>query len=195
MYRRKPFKGFRLFLSIPSLMSFFRYTLLLAVLSGLPAIAAEMPPALVGAWKYDPARSTELSPWKSYDLTIQLEGNTLTLKRRLGWARRDYADAISLDLSKSENVVPMPFWPDNRHIGAYSTEGRTARVVAQWLDDRRILRLSTDLILDAQQGPRAVNILSDYKLSANGRQLTLTELRSTRNRPVVYVFTRDAAKP
>jgi hypothetical protein len=38
-----------------------------------------------------------------------------------------------------------------------------------------------------------VNILSDYKLSANGAVLTLTELRSTRNRPIVYVFTRVPA--
>jgi hypothetical protein len=37
---------------------------------------------------------------------------------------------------------------------------------------------------------RPVNILSDYKVSTNGAQLTLTELRSTRNRPVVYVFNR-----
>jgi hypothetical protein len=45
-------------------------------------------------------------------------------------------------------------------------------------------------VLDTQQGPRDVNILSDYKVSANGAQLTLTMLRSTRNRPVVYVFER-----
>jgi len=58
------------------------------------------------------------------------------------------------------------------------------------LDDGRILRLSTDLVLETQQGPRSVNILSDYKVSASGTQLTLTELRSTRNQPVVYIFNR-----
>ena len=81
-------------------------------------------------------------------------------------------------------------WPDNRHIGAYIGGDKTKRVRAEWLDDRRILRLSTDLVLDTQQGSREVNILSDYKVSAQGSELILTELRSTRNRPTVYVFTR-----
>jgi hypothetical protein len=80
--------------------------------------------------------------------------------------------------------------PDNRHLGAYVGDDKTKRLRATLLDDGRILRVSADLTLETQQGPRAVNILSDYKVSANGAQLTVTELRSTRNRPVVYVFTR-----
>jgi len=63
------------------------------------------------------------------------------------------------------------------------------------MDGGRLLRLSSDLVLATQQGERAVNILSDYKVSANGAQLSLLELRSTRNDPIVYVFHRvtDAA--
>jgi hypothetical protein len=81
-------------------------------------------------------------------------------------------------------------WPDNRHLGAYIGGDKTKHVHAAWLDAGRILRLSTDLVLATSQGDRAVNILSNYQVSASGTQLTLTELRSTRNRPVVYVFNR-----
>jgi hypothetical protein len=154
-----------------------------------PACAA-MEPALAGTWKFDPARSTELSPWKTYDLTIAVSGSQVTVDRKLAWGRRDYSDRLALDLARPETTAPLEYWPDNRHLGAYVGDQKTKRVRATWLDAGRILRLSTDLVLETQQGPRAVNILSDYKVSANGAQLTLTELRSTRNRPVVYVFTR-----
>ncbi len=149
--------------------------------------------ALAGIWHFDATRSTELSPWKSYDLTITISGSLVTLERKLAWGRRDYSDRLALDLNQAEATVPNEYWPDNRHLGAYVGDNKTKRVRAAWLDGGRILRLSSDLVLETQQGPRDVNILSDYKVSANGAQLTLTELRSTRNRPVVYVFTRTVS--
>ncbi len=164
--------------------------LLLLAASALLARAADTP--LAGTWRIDPARSTELSPWKGYELTLAVDGDTITLRRELAWGRRKFSDTAVLDSTRAVNVVPVEMWPDNRHLGAYIGGDRTKRVHARWLDDRRLLRLSTDLTLDTQQGPRAVNILSDYKVSAGGARLTLTELRSTRHRPVVYVFNRVA---
>lgn len=144
---------------------------------------------LAGSWRIDLARSTELSPWKDYDLTITVEGDRVALQRRLAWGRREFSDAMTVTAGDTV-TVPVSMWPDNRHLGAYIGKDHTKRVRAEWLDAGRVLRLSTDLVLSTQQGERAVNILSDYKVSANGAQLILTELRSTRNRPVVYVFTR-----
>lgn len=168
-----------------------RLTAPLIVICALTAAAAAADtPALAGTWRIDLARSTELSPWKSFDLVIAIDGPKVALTRKLAWGRRDFTDKVELDTARAENVVPIEWWADNRHLGAYVGEDRTRRVRAQWLDDGRILRLSTDLVLETQQGARGVNILSDYKVSASGAQLTLTELRSTRNRPVVYVFTR-----
>ena len=118
------------------------------------------------------------------------QGPALTIERKLAWGRREFVDRLVLDTAKTENVLPIDWWADNRHLGAYIGRDHTRRVRHAWLDEGRILRLTTDLVLDAQQGPRSVNILSDYKVSANGAELTLTELRSTRNRPVVYVFKR-----
>ena len=167
---------------------------LLSVLALLALLAstARLPAAdhlLAGSWKIDLTRSTELSPWKDYDLTIAVDGPTITLQRRLAWGRREFKDAMSFRTDRPEKV-PVEMWPDNRHLGAYIGGDRTKTVHAEWLDDQKVLRVQSDLVLDTQQGPRAVNILSNYKVSASGTLLTLTELRSTRNRPIVYVFTR-----
>lgn len=154
--------------------------------------AAPADSPLAGSWRYDPSRSTELSAWKSLDLTITVEGSKVSLHRRLGWSRRDYEDRTEIDLAQPVNIVPAPWWPDNRHLGVYASAAHPKRIRGEWLDDRRILRLSTDQVLETQQGPRTVNVLADYKVSPGGTQLTLTELRSTRSRPIVTVFNRVA---
>lgn len=164
--------------------------LLLAVPLATASLAASGRP-LAGTWRFDRTRSTELSPWQDYTLTLTVEGDRVTITRLLGAGRRGFTDTMTVDPSRPENVLPVTMWPDNRHLGAYISGDRTKRVRANWLDGGRILRLSTDLVLSTQQGDRPVNILSDYKVSANGAVLTLTELRSTRNRPVVYVFNRE----
>lgn len=162
---------------------------------GIAAVGhAAAPSSLAGAWKIDLTQSTELSPWKGYELTLAIDGDQVTVRRELAWGRRKFADVTTIDTRRTDNVIPVEMWPENRHIGAYIGGDKTKRVRAEWLDDRRILRLSTDLVLDTQQGSREVNILSDYKLSAQGSELILTELRSTRNRPIVYVFTRATSE-
>jgi len=168
-------------------MRSFLLTALLFLGGTLVPLAAES--SLAGSWRIDLSRSTELSPWKDYDLTITLDGDRATIARRLAWGRREFSDTMTV-APGAASTVPVAMWPDNRHLGAYIGHDHTEQVRAEWLDAGRILRLSTDLVLSTQQGDRAVNILSDYKLTANGAQLILTELRSTRNRPVVYVFTR-----
>ena len=162
--------------------------LLFALLAASLRAAADSP--LAGTWRFDAAHSTELSPWQDYVLTLTVEGDRVTFQRRLGSGRRGFTDTMTLDTSRPFTVVPVPMWPDNRHLGAYIGGDKTKRVRAEWLDAGRILHLSTDLVLSTQQGDRTVNILSNYQVSASGTRLTLTELRSTRNRPIVYVFTR-----
>ena len=153
-----------------------------------PLAAATSP--LAGTWRFDPSRSTELSPWQSYDLTLNVAGDVVTISRQLGSGRRGFNDTMTLKTAAADNVVAVELWPDNRHLGAYIGGDRTKHVRAEWLDGGRILRRATNLVLSTQLGDRPVNILSDYKRSANGAVLTLIELRSTRNRPVVYVFNR-----
>ncbi|KAB2643735.1 MAG: hypothetical protein DVB35_07900 [Verrucomicrobia bacterium] len=144
---------------------------------------------LVGTWHLNSELSSELSPWKTYDLTIDVKDDTVTINQNLTWGRRVFNSTLTIDTTKADNIVPISMWPDNRHIGAYSYD-HLKHVHATWLENRRILQLSTDLNLQTQQGVHSVNILSDYKVSASGSRLTLTELRSTRNTPLEYVFDR-----
>ncbi|PTX94479.1 hypothetical protein [Opitutus sp. ER46] len=176
-------------------MSLRRLLSLLPLLGALllPSLHAADSSPLSGQWRYDATRSTELSPWKSFDLTLAIDGDKVTIHRRLGWARRDYEDTTEFRLNQPPIVVPAPWWPDNRHLGAYATGDKTKRVSGVLLEKGRILRLNTDQVLGTQQGPREVNVLTDFKVSVSGTQLTVIELRSTRSRPIVYVFNRVPA--
>jgi hypothetical protein len=152
------------------------------------AVAGASP--LAGHWRLLPERSTDLSGWKALDLNITIEGDVVTLQRNFAAGRRTFEDVTPIDLTKADNVIPVSMWPDNRHIGAYIGGDKTKNVHGQWLDGGRVFRLNTDLVLTTQQGDRQVNILDNFTISTNGKQLTLIELRSTRTRPVVYVFER-----
>ena len=164
-------------------------TFLLALVGHLGAAVNSASAPLAGEWRIDLERSTELSPWKDYRLLITVDGDAVTLERHLAWGPREFTDRMTLHPGRTE-TVPVVMWPDNRHLGAYISDAHTKQVRAESIDGGRLLRLSTDLVLETQQGARAVNILGDYKVSASGDQLTLIELRSTRNRPIVYLFNR-----
>lgn len=170
-------------------MSFRCFLLLLGLLTAAAAAPAS-PARLQGTWRFDPARSTNLAAWRSFDLIIQASDQSVTLQRRLGWGRRVHEETMQLPLDGSRTAVPVPYWADNRHIGAYIGGDGHKQVQARLLDGGRVLRIESDLTVETQQGDRAINILSDYHLSTDGRTLTLMEIRSTRSRPVVTVFTR-----
>jgi hypothetical protein len=169
----------------------------LFVMGFLIRLSAAEPDAhlLAGTWRYDAKRSTELSSWDALQLIIKVDGPHVTLTRKFEAGRRNFDEITPLDLTQKVNLVPIEWWPDNRHLGAYIGGDKAKKIHAELLDGGRMLRVNADLMLSTQQGDRAVNILSDYKVSANGAQLTLIELRSTRNEPIVYVFQRvtDAA--
>jgi hypothetical protein len=172
--------------------------LVTGLLAGLTAAEAPLPEAapvpdvhlLVGTWRYDAAQSTELSAWGTLKLIIAVDGPRVILTRQYAAGRRSFDEVTTIDLTRSVNVISIDWWPDNRHIGAYVGGDKTKKLKFRVLSDGRLLRTSSDLVLSTQQGDRAVNILSDYKVSANGDRLTLIELRSTRNDPIVYIFKR-----
>ncbi|MCF3650264.1 hypothetical protein [Synoicihabitans lomoniglobus] len=161
----------------------------LATLS-LSSLRAADRSALVGTWAFDAARSTDLSPWRSSQLTISRIGDQLTIARDLTTGRRNHHESMTLDLTAESTTVAVPWWADNRHLGAYTEPDSTKTVRAKFVDGDRVLRLETELTLETQQGPRDVNILSQYEVSPDGRVLTVFDLRSTRPRPVVHVFQR-----
>ncbi len=169
--------------------------LILAFLLSLSSLsslrAADLPSGMTGTWEFIPSRSTDLSPWRNATLQLSLEGHTLTIERTLKWGRRNHVESLTVDLAAPSTVNPLAWWVDNRHLGAYAPHGGTQTVSPTVLDDGRVLRLSLDYTLETQQGDRAVNTLRQFQLSPDGRILTVTDLRSTRPRPVIHVFERS----
>lgn len=163
---------------------------LASVILALPGFAGTDPSAFLGQWDFVREQSTDLSPWRSCTLTLSQSGDELTVTKAMNAGRRVHEDSMTLDLGKKVNHVPQGWWVDNRHIGAYSPHNATKAVHLRCLDDGKVLRFETDLVLETQQGPRDVNILTQYQISPDGQTLTVTELRSTRPRPVLHVFTR-----
>ena len=76
-------------------------------------------------------------------------------------------------------------------LNVYIGGDHLKRVTAEWLDGGRVLKLETNLFIEGQQGDHAVHLYDEFRLSADGRTLKLYELRSTRDEPLVYYFTRQ----
>jgi len=165
-------------------------TVLLALACATTAFASTPSPGFAGTWRLDTARSTNLAAWRTFELRIETSQSEVRFDRRLGWGRRTHEETMSLPIDGQPTAISVPYWSDNRHIGAYIGGDGHKRAHLRVLDGGRILRIESDLILETQQGERAVNILSDYHLSPDAQTLTLIELRSSRPQPVTYVFTR-----
>jgi len=170
-----------------------RILLLLCTLAcGLTSLGAGQSSTspLDGRWQLDPARSSALSFWTAFEVTIATAGDKIVLTRTLAYGNRSNREVFELDVTKADNVVPVEWWADNRYMGLYMGGDGAKHVRASWLDDGRTLRLDSNFVVTTQQGEKSINLLSDYKVSLSGDQLTLIELRSSRARPFVYVFKR-----
>jgi len=150
--------------------------------------------AMDGTWQIEPQLGTDLGSWRTLEIDIETNGDLVTINRRFAAGRRHDSDTMTIDLTKDENVVPVRWWPDNRYIGAFISDAHEKTVRGKWMSEGRILRLETDIVLTTQQGDVPVNILRNYKVSANGKQLSVITIRSTRDRPIVYFFKRAESK-
>lgn len=163
----------------------------LPIASGFSAYGAEGS-GLAGKWTLDIAQSTPIKPWDYEALTITVEGDHVAIARDLSWGGdRKVTDLTNVTADgKTVTVNPVKYWLDTWYTNVYIGGDHAKHVRAQWLDAGRILELETKLTLEAQQGDHPVHIHSEYRLSADGRTLKLFELRSSRDQPLVYVFTR-----
>lgn len=158
----------------------------------LPLLACAPNPDFSGTWTLVKERSTSVDPWRSMAIKMEVDGPNVTLKRIWGGNREagTYMDSVTVRTDGSVHTVVMDQWPDNRHLGAFLAGDSTKQVTAEWLDDERTLRVERRLQVRTSQGVRPIRIYSEYRLSTDGRHLTVLELRSTRPRPLHYAFER-----
>ena len=165
----------------------------LALGAGLSLRAADAPAAgLAGNWKLDVDRSTPIRPWDVLTMTVTVTGDSVVITRHLAWgADRKVDDTTTVKTDgKTVTANPVGYWLDTWYTNVYIGGDHQKHVTAEWLDGGRVLKLETTLQLEAQQGDHPVHIYDEYRLSADGRTLKLYELRSTRDEPLVYFFTR-----
>jgi hypothetical protein len=161
--------------------------------AGLSLPAAEAPVGVAGNWVLDVAHSMPIRPWDHQTLSITVTGDTTVITRHLAWgADRKVSDATTVKTDgKTSTTNPVGYWLDTWYTNVYIGGDHQKHVTGEWLDGGRVLKLETNLLLEAQQGDHPVHLYDEYRLSADGRTLKLYELRSTRDEPLVYVFTRQ----
>jgi hypothetical protein len=79
-------------------------------------------------------------------------------------------------------------------MAVYARPKETARVQASWIDDGCTLRVEAQVPVETSQGNTTMRLYDEYRLLEDGQELVLIELHSTRDRPLVYHFTKVAAE-
>ncbi|WP_420454343.1 hypothetical protein [Rubrivirga sp.] len=150
---------------------------------------------LDGAWAYDAELSRAIDPWRNLSIDIATDGDGVVLKRMWRGSREGGTalDSVRLVPGTTVRSAPMLQWPDERHLGVYITGDRTKAVASRWEDDGRTLVTESEFTVSAQQGERRIRVYSEYRLSPEGDRLDVIEMRSTRPRPIHFVFHRADA--
>ena len=148
-----------------------------------------------GTWVLDSDLSTAIDPWQNLSVEIEMDGDAVVLQRNWRGSREGgaFADSVRLVPGTTVQSEPMLQWPDERHLGAYIAGDRRKSVASRWADDGQTLITESTLTLSIQQGEQPIRIYTEYRLSPEGDRLDVLELRSTRPRPIHYVFTRADA--
>lgn len=165
---------------------------LVALLSiaGSDLLHAQANPDFSGRWKIDTEKSTPLDPWRSLEIDITVKGDSVSIVRDYSAGSRVATESMALDMTLPSQEVTVEGWWDNRHIGAYLGGGKKETVAAKWLDEGQTLQLNVDLILETSQGDAPVRVIREMRLSDDGKTLTVLQIRSSRNLPIVRVFNR-----
>lgn len=159
----------------------------------LPLAALRADSAFEGRWRLDATQSTALDGWTTMDLVVHVEGTKVALQHDMTWRSTKVTATNALDTAQPVEIANY-FRVDQRHMAVYAQPKKSARTTATWLDDGRTLRVEARVPLEISQGETTMRIYSEYRLLEGGQALLLIELHDTRNRPLVYRFTKVPAE-
>jgi hypothetical protein len=166
---------------------------LLLSLCLLPLVARAGDSSLAGRWRLDTTRSTALDGWSTADIVITTDGSKVSLRYDMTWHATQVTAANTVDTAAAAEITNF-FRIDQRHMAVYARPKETAHVTAGWLDGGRTLRIEALVPLETSQGNTTMRLYDEYRLLEGGQQLLLIELHSTRERPLVYHFTKVPAE-
>lgn len=162
-------------------------------LSLLPLAALAGESTLDGRWRLDTTRSTALDGWSTADLVITTERSTLTFDYDMTWHATKVRASNAIDTAQATAITNF-FRIDQRHMAVYARPKEAAHVQASWMDDGRTLRIEAQVPVETSQGNTTLRLYDEYRLLEGGQELVLIELHSTRDRPLVYHFTKVPAE-
>jgi len=166
---------------------------ILALALFLPLAARAADANFAGRWRLDVARSTALDGWTSADLVIGIEGSKVSLQHDMAWRATKVTATNVVDTAAPANVANF-FRLDQRHMAVYARPTESAHVTAAWIDGGRTLRVEAQVPLEVSQGNTTMRLYDEYRLLEGGQTLLLIELHNTRERPLVYLFTKVPAE-
>jgi hypothetical protein len=159
----------------------------------LPLAALAADPDFNGRWRLDAERSSALDGWSAMDLSFEVEGSKVTIGHDMRWRSTRVIETNVVDTSKSVEISNY-FRVDQRHMAVYAPKKSVTPVEASWLDEKSTLRLEASIPVEVSQGDATIRLYSEYRLGEGGETLTLIELHSTRNRPLIYTFRKLSAE-
>lgn len=161
------------------------------IMAGFVAIwlgaIASANPEITGQWQLDVDRSSALDGWQDMRLVISSQDTQVDIRHEMRWRATRYRATNTVDTAKS--VASDSFFRvEQRHMAVYPAKGGVTHTTAEWIDNNRTLRTETHTPVEVSQGNVNMRITSEYRIGEGGKTLTLIEIHSSRNRPLVYFF-------
>jgi hypothetical protein len=148
---------------------------------------ASATPDINGRWRLDTTLSSALDGWQAMDLVITRQESEVAVTHEMRW-RTTRLDATNVFNTAQSVTLSDFFRVEQRHMAVYPTKGGHSHANSTWLDDGKTLRVEILTDVEVSQGDVTMRIYQEYRVSELNETLTLIELHSTRNRPLVYVF-------
>ncbi len=146
-------------------------------------------PTLNGRWRMDPAKSSALDGWQKMDVIIAANGSDVSVTYAMQWRTTKVSATNTYDTTKPVTSADY-FRVEQRHMAVYPTKHGSTTATAAWLDRGRTLRIEADTSVEVSQGDVPMRLYQEFRVGESGDRLTLIELHSTRNRPLIYVFNK-----
>ena len=147
-----------------------------------------------GTWGLQTEQSSDLTPWDSVAVTIQIDGWThLDLVTIRNPDRHPLKDSLNIQMGGVKNILPMQSmkrWKEQPVMGVFIEKGTERIVTGTWSGQGDTLHVQSRYVAQTSQGERMITIDQRYTLSSDADTLRMVEQRSTRPTELVYVFTR-----
>lgn len=164
----------------------------------VPVTAAMANPDFNGRWRLDVERSSALDGWTAMDLVLAVDGSKVSIEHDMRWRTSRVVESNVVDTKERVEILNF-FRIDQRHMAVYAPKKSAVPVRARWLDKGKTLKVETTVPVEVSQGNAKIRIYCEYRLGVGGDTLTLLELHSTRNNPLVYRFRKlssdDTSRP